>query len=109
MPSAYKQLFASAPAATTLTDAYTVAAATQVIVSSISVCNRSATPTTFRLAHSPAGVADANSHYIYYDAPLAANSTVIITGGITLAATDKIRVYAGAATVTFIGWGEERT
>jgi hypothetical protein len=109
VPQVYKQLFASAPAATTLTDAYTVAAATSAIISTIAVCNRSATPTTVRLAHAPLGAADAVSHYFMYDAMLAANTTTFLTGGITLAATDKVRVYVGAATVTVIAWGEERT
>jgi hypothetical protein len=109
MPVVYKQLFASAPSATTLTDAYTVAAATSAVVSSISICNRGATPTTIRLSHAPLGVADAVNQYFLYDAQLAANSSTFFTSGITLAATDKLRVYVGAATVTIIGWGEERT
>lgn len=109
MPQTYKQLFASAPAATTLTDAYTVAAATAAIISSISICNRGATPTTVRLSHAPLGAADATNQYFMYDAALPANTSVILTVGITLAATDKIRVYVGAAQVTVIGWGEERT
>lgn len=109
MPSTYKQLFASAPAATTLTAIYTVAAGTSAIISSLSVCNRSATPTTVRLSHAPAGAADAVTHYFLYDAQVPANSTTFITGGITLAATDVLRAYVGAANLTIIGWGEERT
>lgn len=109
MPQVYKQLFASAPVATTLTDAYTVAAATSAIISSIAVCNRAATPTTIRLAHAPLGAADAVNQYFMYDAQVPANTTLFLTGGITLAATDKLRVYVGAATVTIMGWGEERT
>ena len=109
MPQVYKQLFASAPIATTLTDAYTVAAATTAIISSISICNRSATVTTIRLSHAPLGAVDAVGHYFMYDAQVPANTTLFITGGITLAATDKIRCYVGAATITIIGWGEERT
>jgi hypothetical protein len=109
MPQTYKQLFASAPAATTLTAIYTVPAATSAIISSLSVCNRSATPTTARLAHAPAGAADATTHYFLYDAQVPANSTTFITGGITLAATDVLRAYVSAANLTIIGWGEERT
>ena len=88
MPQIYKQLFAAAPAATTLTAIYTVAAATSAIISTLAVCNRSATPTTIRLSHSPLGAADAVGQYFMYDASVPANSTTFITGGITLAATD---------------------
>ena len=109
MPQVYKQLFASAPAATTLTAMYTVAAGTSVIVSSLSVCNRGATPTTVRLSHAPLGAADAVSQYFLYDAQVPANTTLWMTGGMTLAATDILRGYVGAAQLTIIGWGEERT
>jgi Fe-S cluster assembly iron-binding protein IscA len=71
------------------------------------VCNRSATATTFRISVAPAGAADATSHYLYYDTALDGNDTFIATIGITVATTDKIRVYAGAATLTFSAFGVE--
>lgn len=95
------------PSATTLTDLYTVPAATSTVVSTISVCNRSATATTFRLSHAPAGAADALTHYYAYDAPIGGNDTVWFTGGLSLATTDKLRVYATLATLTIIAWGVE--
>lgn len=94
-------------AATTLTDLYTVPSATSTIVSTIIVANRSATPTTFRLSVAVAGAADDNKQYIAYDCPLAANEVWSWTIGITLAATDKIRAYAAAATVSVSAFGEE--
>lgn len=107
MATTDKVLGQAALAATTLTDLYTVPLATSAIVSTITVCNRSATPTTFRLAVAPAGATDDNKHYLAYDAPLAANEVWAWTVGITLAATDKIRAYAGAATVSVNVFGEE--
>lgn len=109
MPVIYKQLGKATPAATTLTAVYTVPAATSAVLSSISVCNRSATATTFRLSHALAGAADATDQYFAYDASLAGNSTATFTSGIAMAATDILRAYVGAATVTIIAWGEERT
>lgn len=109
MPVTYKQLGKSAPAATTLTALYTVPVATNTVISTISVCNRSVTATTFRISHAPAGAADANDQYFAYDAPIAGNSTVPFTLGIAMQATDILRIYAGAATLTFIVWGEERS
>lgn len=96
-----KVLGQSAPSATTLTDAYTVPASTQATVSSITVCNRSSTATSFRVSVAIAGAADANAQYLYYDVPIGGNDTFIATIGITLGAADVVRVYATLATLSF--------
>ncbi len=102
----YKVLGQSAPSATTNTDVYTVPAATQAVVSTISVCNRSAS-TTFRIAIRPGGATLANQHYVVYDNYVNQYDTVFITIGATLAATDVITVYAGAANLSFSVFGSE--
>lgn len=109
MTDTLKVLGQSAPGAATLTDLYTVPGATNTAVSSVTVCNRSATPTTFRLSVAPAGAADAVAQYLYYDVPLAGNDTFVATVGLTLAATDKVRCYATLATVSFGLYGVEVT
>jgi hypothetical protein len=109
MTETYAIIAQSAPLATTLTDLYTVPALTQVVASSIIVCNRGATATTFRISLAPTGAADAVSQYMYYDVPLAKNNTFIATIGITLATTDKVRVYAGNANLTFTLLGTKIT
>ena len=78
-------------------------------VSTLVVCNRGATTTTFRLAHAPGGAADTPGQYFVYDAPIAANTTVPFTLGVCLAATDVLRAYAGNANMTVIAWGEEQS
>jgi len=107
MPTAYKVLGQVAPSATTATTLETVPSATQVIVSTISVCNRAATAATFRIAVRPAGATLANEHYIAYDASIAANDSTFITVGITLATTDVITVYASSANLSFGAFGSE--
>lgn len=97
----------SSPSATTLTDLYTVASAKQTTVSSIAITNRSSTPTTFRLSAAPSGAADALSQYFAYDEPIAGTATIILTIGLTLAATDKLRVYTALANLTFSLFGQE--
>jgi len=109
MTETFSIIAQSAPAATTLTDLYTVPALTQVVASSIVVCNRGVTNTTFRIALAPLGAADAPSQYLYYDVPLSKNNTFIATIGITLTATDKVRVYAGNANLTFTLLGTKIT
>ncbi len=109
MADTYGVLGQSDPSAATLTDAYTVPAATEAIVSSLVICNRSATPTAFRISVAPAGAADTNAHYQYFDRPIGANDTFVATIGITLAATDVVRVYATLATLSFSVHGVEVT
>jgi hypothetical protein len=107
MPNVYKILGQSSPSATTETDLYTVPAATSAVCSSLSICNRGGTPTTFRISLSASGASTTNKDYLYYDVTLAGNDTFIATVGVTLAATDEIRVYAGNANLSFQVWGTE--
>ncbi len=109
MAEELKVLDQTAPSATTLTDAYTVPAATSAVVSTITVCNRSATPTAFRVSVAPAGAGDTVAHYLYYDVAILGNDTFAATLGITLAATDVVRVYATLATLSFSIFGSEVT
>jgi hypothetical protein len=95
------------PAATTNTTLYTVPAATSTVISSLTVCNRSATATSFRIAIRPAGATISNEHYLYYDVIIAGNDTFAATLGITLATTDVITVYATLATLSFHAYGQE--
>jgi hypothetical protein len=104
-----KVLGQSNPLATTLTTLYTVPAATSTVCSSIVVCNRSATPTTFRIAVRPLGAAISNEHYLFYDVNILANDSFIATIGITLAETDVVSVYATLATLSFSLFGQEIT
>lgn len=107
MATAYKVLGQSAPSATSATTLYTVPSSTSTVVSSITVANRATTSGTFRIAVRPAGASLANQHYVVYDATINANSTVALTLGITLAATDVLTVYASSADMTFSAFGSE--
>lgn len=107
MADTLKILGQAALAATTLTDVYTVPASRQVTASSVVLCNRSATACTFRVSVAIAGAVDTAAQYIYYDQPLGGNDTFVITIGITLATTDKIRAYASTANVSVNVFGVE--
>lgn len=106
---AFKVLSQTNPSAATLTDAYTVPAATSTVVSSIVVANRSATGTSFRISVAVAGVADNNKQYTHYDVAIGGNDTYIATIGLSLATTDVLRVYAALATLSFTATGLEVT
>lgn len=107
MAYSYKVLAQSAPSATTNTDIYTVGSGKQAIVSTITICNRSATARTYRIAVRPGGATLANQHYVAYDVTVAANDTTPLTLGITLTATDVITVYASTTDLSFGVFGSE--
>jgi hypothetical protein len=109
MANTLKTLGQSDPLAATLTTLYTVPGATSCSVSSISVCNRSATATSFRVAVRPAGAGITDEHYLYYDVAIPGNDTFIATVGVSLETTDVISVYATLATLSFSVWGQEHS
>ena len=86
------------PSATTLSTLFT--ATTDSVVSSIVVTNLGAA-SSFRIALRPLGTAIDNSHYLYYDLPIDANDTFILTIGISLVNTDVISVYSTSGNISF--------
>jgi glucose-6-phosphate dehydrogenase assembly protein OpcA len=107
MAQVYKVLGQSAPAATTDTNIYTVPAATETVVSTIVIANRSSTSSSFRIAVRPAGATLANQHYIAYDIPVSGNDSTTLTIGITLAATDVVTVRSSSTNLSFNLFGSE--
>jgi hypothetical protein len=107
MATNYKVLGQSAPSATTDTDVYTVPSATEAVASTVFVCNRGSSATTYRIAIRPAGASLANQHYIAYDATISANDAVAITVGMTIEATDVVTIYAGNGDLSFNLFGSE--
>lgn len=95
------------PSATTATTLYTVPSAKSAVVSSLTICNQTATAATFRIAVRPAGATLAAVHYVAYDVTVGASDTTALTLGITLTATDVITVYASTATLSFHAYGDE--
>jgi len=107
MATSYKVLGQSNPAAITLTTLYTVPAATETVVSSLTVTNRAGSAIIYRIAIRPNGASIADSQYLAYNTVIAANSTVAYTLGLTLDATDVISVYASTTDATFQAFGSE--
>ena len=105
---AYKVLGRKAAAATTAEELYAVPASSAAVVSTIVVANRAASARTYRLAVKPAtGTTLATDHYLAYDVTVAANDSVALTLGVTLAAGNVIVTYASAADLTFTAFGSE--
>lgn len=109
MAETRKVLGQAALAATTLTDCYTVPAATQVVNSSVFICNQSGANRSFRVSIAINGAADTPAQYLYYNQALPKDTTFVFTTGITLDASDVIRVYASGTGVSVNIFGVELT
>jgi hypothetical protein len=104
----YKILGQQHPAATTSVDLYTCPTSTQTVVSTISVANVTAVTGKCRVWVAKAGAANAHVYAILYDVSIPGNSINTFTLGLTLAATDVIRVYStNGADLTFHAYGSE--
>lgn len=102
MATTYKIIAQSAPAATTETVIYTVPNATSTVISTLTVCNQASTPATYRIAIRPAADSTtAAKHWIVYGATIDGSDSTMLTTGTTLAAGDKVIVYASSATMSF--------
>jgi hypothetical protein len=107
MATNYKVLGQVAPSATTATALYTVPAATEAVISTITVCNRGTATGSFRIAVRPDGETLANKHYHVFDANVAAKDSLFLTVGMTMDATDVLEVYASTADFSFNASGSE--
>jgi hypothetical protein len=94
-------------AATTTEALYTAPNLSQVTISTLSVCNRTGAEITFRVSLHVIGAGADDKQFLFYDAPLAANSTLTATLGITLGQLDVVNTFASATGLSFNLFGVE--
>ena len=110
MATTYKILGQLDSAATTMETLYTVPASTSTVISSINICNRATSSRTVRIAVRQSGGVLANNQYIAYDLAIAANDSIALSLGVTLATTDVVSVYASAvSSISWVLFGSEIT
>lgn len=107
MANAYKVLAQSAPSAETATDVYTVPSATEAVISTIIIANRSSSAGTYRLSVRPNGAAQSNLHFIAFDVPVAGNDSTTLTLGVTMDAADVLTVFCSSADMSINVFGTE--
>lgn len=105
----YKVLAQSDPAVATLTAVYTVPGSTSAVISSIVAAERNGVADAIRISIAVAGAADTPAQYIAFDFALAANDVATFTLGITLAATDVVRIFSTTGDTSFNVFGVEVT
>ena len=107
MTTVYKVLGQSNPTANTMTTVYTVPAGNSAVISSIVICNQAAANANVDIAVCQANTAVTAAQYITRTSNTIAYDTMILTLGITLAATDTIRVQSTNGNTSVAVFGSE--
>jgi hypothetical protein len=107
VPTTYKVLGQSKPAAATATTLYTVPSSTQTVVSTLVISNLTFDLSNVRVAVRPGGATLEDKHYIVFDQSMQGYQTIAFTLGITLAATDVITIYDNSGKCSFNLFGSE--
>jgi hypothetical protein len=115
MPTAYKILGQTLPAANTLSNVYVVPTSTSAIISTISICNQSSANANVDIMIRPINDTLANKHYLIKGVTIPRADTMILSPGITLNASVIVAVNNAvvtgetAANVSFNVFGVELT
>jgi hypothetical protein len=107
MPTTYKVLGQLNPSANTATTLYTVPSATSAVCSTLTICNQAGANIFYDVAIRPAGETLAAKHYIAKTSGCVVNDSVMLTLGVTLAATDVVTVFSTGANTSFNLFGSE--
>jgi hypothetical protein len=108
MATTYKILAQSSPVSTTPTLLYgPVGAGINTVVSTLAICNRGSSSSTFRISIRENGAADSAKQYIAFDTTVPATSTITYTLGITLKTGDAIYIYSSTNNLSFNAFGSE--
>jgi hypothetical protein len=107
MPTTYKVLGQLNPSANTATTLYTVPSATSAVCSTLTICNQGGANIFYDVAIRPAGETLAAKHYIAKASGCVINDSVMLTLGVTLAATDVVTVNSTGANTSFNLFGSE--
>lgn len=106
MATTYKILGQITGSTSVTSSLYTVPAATQAVVSSLVLSNRSATTSTYSVAVVPSGSTLANQNWLAFGIAISGSDSTALTLGITLGTGDSIQVN-GLATGSFSAFGSE--
>ena len=105
MPTIYK-ILGQITGSSATASLYTSPAATQTVVSSLVVANRSLTNSTFWIAAIPSGSTLSNEHWLAFQVPISGSDSTALTLGITLGAGDQVQV-SGLTTGSFNLFGSQ--
>jgi len=107
MANAYKVLAQANPPATTDTDIYTVPGDTEVVISTIIICNQDADSATYDIMVRPNNETLDPKHYLAKNVLVGGADSTTLTLGITMDAADKLTVNPSSTTLSFNVFGSE--
>jgi hypothetical protein len=112
MPTTYRRLGAINPSANTQTNVYVVPAATSTVISTVTICNQTASNLSYSLIltsasdfASPAGAAQ----FIVRGATVPAADSIILTLGLTANAGSVLAANGSSGSMSFMAFGSEIT
>lgn len=111
MTFSYKTLgnVAGTGSVSTYSTLYTVPSSTSAVVSTITICNQTGSTITYRIGLTSSATDPTSSEFLAFGSTVAANDTVALTLGVTMAASKFIRVSSSSALVSFMAFGTEVT
>ena len=110
MPTAYKYSQVQGTASTgTYATLYNTPSATEAVISSIVITNQASSSVTVRIGMDTTAGTPGASEWLVYDAVVAGNDTVALTLGVTMPASQFIRVSSSANTCNFSAFLSELT
>ena len=110
MAQTYKRLGAINPSANTQTNVYVVPTSTEAVVSTITVCNQSASNASFSIAmmnSSEFNAAAPAATYLIRGAVVPAADTLVLTMGLTANAGAVFAANTNSANISFAAFGSE--
>jgi hypothetical protein len=105
MPTTYK-ILGQITGSVATASLYTSPAATQTVVSSLVVANRSTSNSTYFIAVVPSGSTLGVEDWVAFNVPISGSDSTALTLGITLGAGDQVQV-SGLATGSFNLFGSQ--
>jgi len=105
MPTTYK-ILGQITGSVATASLYTSPAATQTVVSSLVVANRSTSNSTYWIAVVPSGSTLGIEDWVAFNVPISGSDSTALTLGITLGAGDQVQV-SGLATGSFNLFGSQ--
>ena len=108
MATAYKYAQVQGTAAVgTYATLYTTPSATEAVISSLVITNQASSDVTVRIGLDTTAGTPGASEWLVYDAVVAGNDTVALTLGVTMPASNFIRVSSSANTCNFTAFLSE--
>lgn len=112
MAQTYKRLGAINPSANTQTNVYVVPAATEAVISTLTICNQAATNASYSLAmmsSSEFNAAAPAATFLVRGATVPAADSIILTIGLTANAGSIIVANTNSGSISFSAFGSEIT